>query len=62
MRGEPGGVCPGHNIPITGVAGCCARAPTGKVAAVLARPAMKSRRLMGGAVHDLNNGIAIGDL
>jgi|AmaraimetFIIA100_FD_contig_71_1642132_length_1287_multi_6_in_0_out_0_2 hypothetical protein len=33
--------------PITGVAGCCARAPTGKVAAVLARPAMKSRRLMG---------------
>jgi hypothetical protein len=30
MRGEPGGVCPGHNTPITGIACCCARTASGQ--------------------------------
>jgi hypothetical protein len=33
--------------PITGIAGCCARAASGHAAAELPRSAMNSRRLMG---------------
>jgi hypothetical protein len=32
--------------PITGITGCCARAPSGHVAAVLPRSAMSSRRFI----------------
>ena len=43
MRGEAGGVVPGHKTPITRVLDCCARAASGHVVAT-AMVWMKSRR------------------
>jgi hypothetical protein len=40
--------------PITGIFGCCARVASGQAAVVLARPAMKLRRLMGVALRPGN--------
>ena len=45
IRGDAGGDDPGHNIPITDIVGCCARAASGHATAALPSIAMRSRRL-----------------
>jgi len=43
----------GPQDPITGIAGCCARAASGHAAAVLPSPAMNSRRRISHASEPL---------